>query len=79
MLEESRADTGLPDLAAVAAADGAICNQCGHPAILSPRRPSLLRRLVGMKPRPAECQVEEYDYSGLAALPCGCRAAAHGS
>lgn len=56
-----------------------VCPECEHTAITEPRRPSIIRRMLGMRPRAAECPVPEYDYSGLSALPCGCRNAAHGS
>lgn len=56
-----------------------LCDECEHPAIIKPRRPSVLRRVFRMRPRPAECQVRVDDESALGTMPCGCRNAVHGS
>jgi hypothetical protein len=78
-MAEIEAGTGLPEIAAELDGNNPICDECHHPAVIQPRRASVFRALFGMKPRPAECQVREYDPSGLSPLPCGCRNAAHGS
>lgn len=68
-----------PGVATTSGGSGPICSACGHAAIVAPRRPFLLRKLLGLPPRPAECLVPEYDSSGLTPMPCGCRDVAHGS
>ena len=56
------------------------CPECAHHYELGyDRLGAAVRRLVGMRPRPASCPVGELDYSGLAPLPCGCRNPFHGS
>lgn len=75
----TEAGTGLPDVDAELSGSNPICDECDHPAVIKPRRPSVLRKLLRMKPRPAECQVRVYDSSGLSPLPCGCRNPVHGS
>lgn len=55
------------------------CAQCGHAAIVPPQPSSPVRRLLGMKPRPAECPAKVHDVSGLGAMPCGCIHPSHGS
>lgn len=71
--------SGLPDLGASIGGLNDHCDECEHSAIIQPRRPSALRSLLGMKPRPAECQVPVEDVSGWGAQPCGCRNPVHGS
>jgi hypothetical protein len=38
-----------------------------------------LRKLFRLRPVAASCKVAEYDTSGLAPLPCGCKDPFHGS
>jgi len=73
----SKTKAGLPNLDAEVGGLPVDCSACGHPAIIAPKRGGI-RRLLGLRPRPAECTVREYDMSGLAALPCGCTNPAHG-
>lgn len=72
-------DAGLPDITATLDGESPECPDCQHPAITAPTRGLGIRRLLGMRPRPAECTVPEYDMSGLSALPCGCTHPSHGS
>lgn len=72
-------DDGLPDIAASYDSSGWICEECEHPAIIKPQRPSVLRRVLRMRPRPAECPVRVEDVSAYGTLPCGCRDSCHGS
>jgi hypothetical protein len=73
--------TGLPTRELRIDGDSPRCSECNHPAIIAPRRGSLFRRILRLKPRRAECQVRDLDLdpSGLTPLPCGCRNAVHGS
>lgn len=74
-----KADTGLPDITATLDGDSPECPTCRHTAITTPTRNLGIRGLLGLRPRPAECPVPEYDMSGLSAMPCGCTHPSHGS
>lgn len=72
--------SGLVDVTAVRAGD---CPQCGHDNSdenATPRNPSRLRALLGLRPRPAACAEWELDTSGWASsVRCECTDAFHGS
>lgn len=69
----------LPKLDLSTGTAAGVCEDCHHPAVIDPRRPSFIRSVLRMGPRPAECPVRVEDVSGLGTLSCGCRSPQHGS
>lgn len=57
-----------------------LCPACGHEYSAPNWVAAGARRLLGLKPRPARCPVEDLDSdAGWGGLPCDCADAWHGS
>lgn len=79
MTNEATTGTGLPEVDLGLGGEERECPECEHPADTPPRRPSIARKLLKMKPRPAECRVRVEDVSGMGSMACMCRHVSHGS